>query len=336
MDIEQDYSLQYFNTLRLPVRARYFISVDTIDSLREAIAFTRDRDLPMIVLGGGSNVVLRDPYPGCVMHVQLLGETVLEETDESVCLRVAAGEAWHSLVMRCHERGWYGLENLALIPGTVGAAPIQNIGAYGVEVSEFLSEVEVIERATGKRRVLTNAECGFGYRHSRFKDSWAERFVVTSITLKILPRAEPRTDYPALRAELESAGGRLRARDVLDAIIGIRRQKLPDPARLPNAGSFFKNPVVDATQFDVLRSRYPGIVHWSFEGQFKLAAAWLVEQAGWKGYRQGDVGVHANQALVLVNYGAARADDVLALAERIQASVLERFGIHLELEPTVY
>jgi len=336
MDIEQDYSLQLFNTLRLPVRARYFISVDTIDSLREAIAFTRDRNLPMIVLGGGSNVVLRDPYPGCVLHVQLLGETVLEETDESVCLRVAAGEAWHSLVMRCHERGWYGLENLALIPGTVGAAPIQNIGAYGVEVSEFLSEVEVIERATGKRRVLTNAECGFGYRHSRFKDAWAERFVITSITLKILPRAEPRTDYPALRAELESAGGRLRARDVLDAIIGIRRQKLPDPARLPNAGSFFKNPVVDATQFDVLRSRYPGIVHWTFEGQFKLAAAWLVEQAGWKGYREGDVGVHANQALVLVNYGAARADDVLALAARIQSSVHERFGIHLELEPTVY
>jgi len=228
MDIEQDYSLQFFNTLRLPVRARYFISVDTIDSLRAAIAFTRDRDLPMIVLGGGSNVVLRDPYPGCVLHVQLLGETVLEETDESVCLRVAAGEAWHSLVMRCHERGWYGLENLALIPGTVGAAPIQNIGAYGVEVSEFLSEVEVIERASGERRVLTNAECGFGYRHSRFKDAWAERFVIASITLKILPRAEPRTDYPALRAELESAGGRLRARDVLDAIIGIRRQKLPE------------------------------------------------------------------------------------------------------------
>jgi UDP-N-acetylmuramate dehydrogenase len=335
MRLAQDFPLADCNTLRLPARAEWYAEVDSRDALEEALGFARARRFALVVLGGGSNVVLRDRVAGCVLRVRLGGEEVLEDGPAAVRVRVAAGTGWHGFVLDCHRRGWHGLENLALIPGTVGAAPIQNIGAYGVEVEEFVEEVGAVDRANGQQLRLSRADCRFAYRHSVFKDELAERVVITDVTFR-LPRVRaPRIDYPALRAELERVGGS-GADEVLAAVVRIRTERLPDPAVLPNVGSFFKNPVVDRARFEALRAKHPGVVHWQQAEGTKLAAAWLVEQAGCKGMREGAARVHERQALVLVNEGGANAAQVLALAERIAAAVRARFGIELELEPAVY
>jgi UDP-N-acetylmuramate dehydrogenase len=333
MNIAEDVSLLDCNTLRLPAQARRLVRIATLDDLREALAFCRRDKLPSLLLGGGSNVVLRDWFAGCVLKMEIQGEEILHADNEFVDLRAAAGVPWHPFVMACHARGWHGLENLALIPGTVGAAPIQNIGAYGVEIREFIRSVSVLDRDTGECRELSADQCGFAYRHSRFKCEPA--LIVTALTLRLSRRAAPRTDYAALHEELRDVPAPTHA-DVLRAVIAIRRRRLPDPAELPNAGSFFKNPIVDAACFSALRERFPAIVHWPHHDRIKLAAAWLVDQCGWRGHREGDVGVHAHQALVLVNYGAAHAQHILRLAERIVQSVRERFGVDLEFEPQIY
>jgi len=335
MRIEADVPLGHCNTLRLPARAEWCATVDSHDALGEALAFARARRLAIRVLGGGSNVVLRERIDGCVLRMRLAGQEVLEDTAEHVRVRVAAGVEWHGFVLDCHRRGWHGLENLALIPGTVGAAPIQNIGAYGVEAREFVETVDAVDRASGEALRLSRDDCRFGYRHSVFKDELAERVVITGVTLR-LPRAcRPRCDYPALRAALQAVADPSPG-DVLEAVMRIRRERLPDPALLPNVGSFFKNPVVDRARFERLRAAHPGVVHWEAGDAVKLAAAWLVEQAGGKGLREGAVRVHERQALVLVNEGGATAAQVLRLAARIAAAVRARFGIDLEIEPAVY
>ncbi len=335
MCIEADVPLVRCNTLRLPARAEWCATVGSRDELREALEFARARQLALCVLGGGSNVVLRERIGGCVLRMRLQGEEVLEEAAGHVRVRVAAGVEWHGFVLACHRRGWHGLENLALIPGTVGAAPIQNIGAYGVELQEFVEAVGAVDRASGEALRLSRAECRFGYRHSIFKGELAERVVITDVTLR-LPRARAtRSDYPALRAALETVAEPSPA-DVLAAVIRIRRERLPDPARLPNVGSFFKNPVIGRARFAQLRAEHPGVVHWAAGDAVKLAAAWLVEQAGGKSLREGAARVHERQALVLVNEGGATAAQILGLAERIAAAVRERFGIDLEIEPAVY
>jgi UDP-N-acetylmuramate dehydrogenase len=335
MRIEADVPLAHCNTLRLPARAEWCATVASGDELREALDFARTRRLALCVLGGGSNVVLRERIGGCVLRMQLTGEELLEEAPGHVRVRVAAGVQWHGFVLACHRRGWHGLENLALIPGTVGAAPIQNIGAYGVEVQEFVEAVGAVDRASGEALRLTHADCRFAYRHSIFKSELAERIVITDLTLR-LPRARaPRSDYPALRAALGAVADPSPA-DVLEAVMRIRRERLPDPAVLPNVGSFFKNPVIDRARFERLRAGHPGVVHWAAGDAVKLAAAWLVEQAGGKGMRQGAARVHERQALVLVNEGGATAAQVLGLASRIATAVRERFGIDLEIEPAVY
>jgi len=332
MRIEDDASLRDYNTLRLPARARHFARVRSVEELREGVAFCDRRGLPLLILGSGSNLVLRDCFDGCVLKMEIAGEELVRDGADAVELRVAAGVNWHSLVLSTHARGWHGLENLALIPGTVGAAPIQNIGAYGIEIRDFITSVSVLDRTTGEIRELGNAECGFGYRSSRFQSE--PSLLVTALTVR-LPRGKaPHTGYAALREELREVVTPT-PRDVLRAVIAIRERRLPDPARLPNAGSFFKNPVVDAAQFAALRERHPGIVHWTQQGSVKLAAAWLVDQCGWRGYRGANVGMHSQQALVLINHGAAHAEEILDLAARVAASVMDRFGVELEIEPGI-
>lgn len=324
------------NTFRLPCVAEWCADVETFSDLPVLLDFAREHALPIRVLGGGSNVVLPERLPGLVLRMRSRGITCEDETSGGRVVRVAAGEAWHPFVLHCHAQGWHGLENLALIPGTVGAAPVQNIGAYGVELARFVREVRGIDLHTGHPRVMTAAACGFDYRDSVFKGALAGRFLIAEVLFD-LPRDAPLCkDYPALAAELAGSADPGPG-DVLAAVMAIRRRRLPDPAVLPNAGSFFKNPLVSAEELARLRGVAPGIVHWPQpDGRVKLAAAWLVDRCGWKGLGADGVGVHEAQALVLVNHGGGTRAALLALAERIVASVRARFGVTLEPEPVFF
>lgn len=328
-------SLRACNTLRLEARARYLCEALSTEDIGRGLVFAREKKMPLLLLGEGSNVVLPPVFDGLVMRIRNQGEELIESSAQRIVVRVAAGVPWHAFVLDCHRRGWHGLENLALIPGTVGAAPMQNIGAYGVEISRFVQEVYVLDRRSGEPVTLSREDCGFAYRHSVFKDAQRERLAISAVTFELPLGQPPCIDYPALRAELQGCADP-GPDEVLAAVIRIRTRRLPDPARLPNAGSFFKNPIIDAAPFEVLRAREPELVFWPYQGRFKLAAAWLVDQAGWKGFRKHEVGVHAEQALVLVNYGCADAARLLELAQQIRASVLARFGVKLEIEPAVY
>ena len=321
------------NTLGLPASAQWCADIDDTADLPAALDFARSRGLALRVLGGGSNVVLPDRLPGLTLRMRNRGIALLEETSAAYVVRAAAGEPWHPFVLHCHQQGWHGLENLALIPGTVGAAPIQNIGAYGVELAGFVGEVRGVDAHSGEPRILAAAAGGFAYRHSIFKDALAGRLLITDVVFALPKSPAPATHYAALAAELSGIAAPDHA-DVLAAVIAIRRRRLPDPALVPNAGSFFKNPVIASAEFRQLEARWPGIAHWlQDDGRVKLAAAWLVERCGWKGYREHGVGVHEAQALVLVNVGGGTATALLALAQRIQDSVRQRFGLGLEIEP---
>jgi UDP-N-acetylmuramate dehydrogenase len=331
--IREQVALDRDNTLRLPSNARFCCDIDDPDALAPALGFARERRLPLLVLGGGSNVVLPPHYPGLVLRMRLRGRELLEEGASGVVLRVAAGEDWHALVLHCHAAGWFGLENLALIPGTAGAAPIQNIGAYGVELARFVREVRAVDAASGAVMTLDREACRFGYRDSVFKRSHA--LVITALVLALPRDCPPCLEYAALAAELANRAAPSHA-DVLQAVMRVRRRRLPDPQELPNAGSFFKNPTLTTEDFAHVQVRAPGVVHWRLaDGRVRLAAAWLVEQAGWKGRRLGAVGVHAEQALVLVNHGGGTAGELLALAARIAEDVRQRFAVTLEIEPAV-
>ncbi|MET0378571.1 MAG: UDP-N-acetylmuramate dehydrogenase [Spongiibacteraceae bacterium] len=334
--IDENFDLQAFNTLALSARARYFASITTVDALRQALIWARDKNLPLLTLGGGSNMILAGDWPGLVLHIALLGKTIEDETR----VRVGAGENWHDLVQWSLAQNLYGLENLTLIPGTAGAAPILNIGAYGVEIAERLVSVRGIDVERGYECVLSAAECQLVYRDSIFKNTLRNRFIITEITLGLSRTFTPVIAYPALRETLADIAAPT-AVDVERAVRQIRQSRLPDPALLPNAGSFFKNPVVSAQVFADLQFEYPEIPHFPAADGVKIPAAWLVEQCGWKGRRVGAVGVHEKQALVLIHYREALATrnvagELLDLAATIQSDVCQRFLIVLELEPTVY
>lgn len=335
MQFIADAPLTHVNTLRLPARAQWCASATTIEDVGEALAFVRERALPLVVLGGGSNVVLTERVSGCVLLMRTHGEELIEQDGNEVRVRVAAGTCWHDFVLACHARGWYGLENLALIPGTVGAAPVQNIGAYGVELAGLIEEVGVIDRASGRRHVLSRADCRFRYRHSIFKDELVDCVVITDVVLRLSCRPVVCTEHAALRAVLGDGLDVCPAR-VLAAVMTLRRERLPDPAVLPNVGSFFHNPLIDRGRFERLQALYPEIVHWPEGERIKLAAAWLVEQAGGKNMRVGAARVHERQALVLVNEGGATAAEVLELARRVAAAVRARFDVELQIEPAIY
>jgi UDP-N-acetylmuramate dehydrogenase len=332
------FNLQKFNTLAVPALAQYFVSVKTDDELREALAFARTENLPLLLLGGGSNIVLSDDFPGLVVQIKSQGKEVVNENDEFVWLKVAAGENWHQLVEYSLDNALYGLENLSLIPGSVGAAPIQNIGAYGVEIKEWVAELSALNIRSGLTVTFTNESCQFGYRDSIFKQSLKDQYVITSVTFRLRKQPHLNLTYPALRAALaDIVEADITPQQVSAAVIHIRQTKLPDPAIIPNVGSFFKNPVVGLAQFDRLKTRHPTIVSYPVAThQVKLAAGWLIDQAGWRGREVGGAVVHEQQALVLTNPLKSSGVAVLELAGLIQQSVIEQFDVILEIEPQIY
>lgn len=325
------------NTLQLPAVASRFVQADTRQQLLAVIAQQTHAEQPLLLLGGGSNLIFTRDFDGLCLRVNSRGIRAEPLSANRVRVTAEAGEPWHQFVSYCLDQGWHGQENLALIPGTVGAAPIQNIGAYGVEVKRYIHQVEVWDRDLGELRFLSNAQCRFGYRDSLFKGAGQGRYLIVSVSFDLTTQFIPQLAYGGLAAAVVAAGvtGTPSARQVFDAVVRIRQQKLPDPAQLANAGSFFKNPVIPVVQFEQLQTRFPAIVGYADQGGVKLAAGWLIDQAGWKGQRQGRVGVHAQQALVLVNHGGATGTELLLLAADIQADIEARFGVALEVEPRI-
>ncbi len=335
MTVSENVSLKSFNTFGIEARARYFVRVQTPGELRAVLANPAYRLLPKLILGGGSNVLfINDAFDGLVIKIDIKGIAVLEETDASVLLEVGAGEVWHDLVMHTIEKGYSGLENLSLIPGTVGAAPMQNIGAYGVEIKETFDSLEALHVESGQRRRFTNAECRFGYRESVFKHELKGQYIITSVRFNLSKMPVFHTSYGAIQDTLREMGiGELSVKAISEAVCHIRRSKLPDPAQIGNAGSFFKNPEIPKSQYDALKAQHPGMPGYITSQDFvKVPAGWLIEQCGWKGKIVGSTGEHKIQALVLVNYGAAKGQEIKALAEQVQQSVQERFGIRLTPE----
>lgn len=330
MQIRENVDLRQFNTFHVSARARWFCLADSLDALAAALAWVRAHNVPFMLIGQGSNLLFKQDYPGLVIELGIRGVTVVGETADHADVRAMCGEVWHEFVLHCLRHKWYGLENLSLIPGTVGAAPVQNIGAYGVEVKDTLLELEALEIASGRYRTFSNAECAFAYRDSAFKQALKDRYIICSVTFRLPKQPNLNISYPALQAELKAVPqGQLTPELVSRAVCRIRSSKLPDHLTLGNAGSFFWNPRIPREAFKGLQARYPGIVGHPDDSGVKVPAAWLIEQAGWKGYREGDVGVHRDHALVLVNHGNASGAELVALSEKIQASVLEKFGIQL-------
>jgi UDP-N-acetylmuramate dehydrogenase len=337
MTLIENCSVKPYSTFGIEAKARYFVRVSTVEELSEALNHPMVTGLPVLILGGGSNMLFTKDYKGLVVKIDFKGISVDHQDNETVLVTAGAGEDWDNFVSFCVEKGFAGLENLSLIPGVVGTCPVQNIGAYGVEVKDTIDHVTVYDLNTGQICVLTNAECQFGYRESIFKYSAKGRYIITSVAFRLSLNPVFHTQYGAITAELASMGvNSLSLNAIRSAVISIRTRKLPDPMIIGNAGSFFKNPSIDSKQYNRLHDLFPGIVAYELaDGHYKLAAGWMIEQCGWKGYRKGDAGVHAHQALVLVNYGKATGSEMLELATAIQSSIKAKFGIDLEMEVNV-
>jgi UDP-N-acetylmuramate dehydrogenase len=333
LSIHSNFSLLHHNTFGIDARTQAYLQVASIEALQAIRSEPALAELPRLVLGGGSNILLTRDFPGMVLHMCNRGIAMVAEDDDAVYVRANAGEEWHHLVEWTLAQGLGGLENLSLIPGSVGAAPIQNIGAYGAELKDCFHSLTAFDFDSGQSFTLSKRECGFGYRDSVFKHALRERTVILDVTLALPKRWQPNLAY----AELAQAVREIdmpSARDISDAVIAIRRRKLPDPAVIGNAGSFFKNPVIAPEQHEALLARFPQLVsHAQTDGSFKLAAGWLIDQCGWKGKSSGRAGVYQKQALVLVNLGGASGAEIAQLAVAIQADVLARFGVLLEPEP---
>lgn len=331
------FNLQNYNTLASPVCADFFVSVKSEAELIAALKFAGERHLPLLVLGGGSNIVLHDDFPGVAIHVQLLGKELVREDINYTYIKAAAGENWSDFVDYCLDEQYWGLENLSLIPGSVGAAPIQNIGAYGVELKDVFSELTALDVKSGLTITFTHEACQFAYRDSVFKNALKDQFIITSVTFKLSKTPELKIYYPALQQALADYP----QADITPELVGqvvsdIRRSKLPDPKQIPNVGSFFKNPIVSREQLAEIQALFPDVVFYPLDSQFvKLAAGWLIDRAGWKGFNQG-AGVHERQALVLTNPDRVKAAVVLTLAQSIKDSIEDQFGVELEQEPRNY
>lgn len=329
--------LSRLNTLGLPARARYLAKVSSESALLQVLGSVTAQRLPIEILGGGSNLVLAGDVQALVIQPCLMGRRIISVAGDSVLVEAGAGENWHAFTQWTIEHGLSGLENLSLIPGTVGASPVQNIGAYGVEVGDVMHSLTAIDRHTRSLVTLSAAECAFGYRDSLFKSHDLGRYVITRVRFKLSRKPQIRLDYGDIRREIERLGIiRVTPKDVAQVVIAIRQSKLPDPAKLGNAGSFFKNPVVPTAQADVLRQRFPNLVSYPQSVGVKLAAGWMIEQAGWKGRQQGAVAVHDRQALVLVHRGGGTGEQLLQLAADVRASVQAMFGVSLEQEPVIW
>jgi UDP-N-acetylmuramate dehydrogenase len=330
-------SLKPFNSFGVDVQARLFAEAHSDADVREALAYAAAHDVPLLVIGGGSNLLLTADIQSLVLRMATRGIRVLSDDGRQVVIEAEAGEPWHPFVQSTLAQGLSGLENLSLIPGTVGAAPMQNIGAYGVEIKDVFAGLTALDRQTGELRDFSLAECNFAYRDSVFKQE-PGRWLILRVRFTLNRTEHLHLEYGPVRQRLTEQGiDHPTATDVSQAICSIRSEKLPDPAVLGNAGSFFKNPLVPAALVTRLKSEYPDLVAYAQpDGQMKLAAGWLIERAGWKGFREADAGVHKLQALVLVNYGDATGLQLLALAQRIQKDILERFHVELEMEPNRY
>ncbi len=338
MKIETNKDLQNYNTFSISAFAKEFVQ---INSFAEAQKFFKQNKYmePILILGGGSNILLTQDFEGTVINNNVLGIEKIGEDENHVFLKVGAGENWHQFVCHCIEKGYAGIENLSLIPGKVGASPMQNIGAYGIEVKEVITTVEAIRIADGEKEIFTNEECQFGYRTSIFKTSHKNQYFITAVNYKLFKEPQFNISYGAIQNQLKENGiseKNLSIKAISDAVIQIRQSKLPDPKEIGNSGSFFKNPVVDEMQYKFLKLRFKDIPSYKLENdQYKIPAGWLIEKAGWKGYTEGSYGVHKNQALVLVNYGGSKGKDIYELSERILQSIHKRFGILLEREVNV-
>lgn len=323
--------LQTLNTLALAAKAQAFVRFSSQMELFGLLAQAQAEDRPVYVLGEGSNVLLAGDVNGLVLQSAMTAVQLLEQNEEHLWVAVDAGMNWHQWVQTSIEYG-HGLENLALIPGSVGAAPIQNIGAYGVEVCDFIEQVEGVEISTGQAKILKEKDCQFGYRDSIFKNELKNDFIITRVVFRLLKRFTPNLTYGPLQQLTE-----LNARELIDAICEIRQSKLPDPAVIPNAGSFFKNPLIPAAQAQALRLKFPDMPQYPQENnQVKLAAGWLIEQAGWKGKWLGNVRMHDQQALVLTSNGKASFNEVMQLKDAVSASVKDQYGVVLDTEPQVF
>jgi len=337
MFIYQDFCLKPFTTFGVAVEANRYVAITSVKDLQELYAEDELSKKPVMVLGGGSNVLFTDHFKGLILSCQIRGKEIISETDDAILIKVGGGEHWPSFVDEMVEKGYGGIENLSLIPGKVGAAPIQNIGAYGVEVKEVFENLDAFELKTGETRKFNKSECEFGYRSSIFKSTEKGKFFITHVTFRLSKKPKLNLSYTPLK---EAFAGRnvddISIKEVSEAVIQIRNSKLPDPEKLKNAGSFFKNPVVSEKKVNELKILNPDMpVYPQPGGQEKLAAGWLIEQCGWKGKRKGDAGVHEKQALVIVNYGDATGKEILALANDIQESVQQQFGVVLEKEVNV-
>lgn len=334
MIVQKDVQLKPFNTFGIEATARYFVEVSSIEQLQEILQNPDYQSTERLILGGGSNMLLTKDFDGLVIKIAIKGFEVVQENEDNVWIKAGAGVVWHDLVIQCINEGYAGMENLSLIPGTVGAAPMQNIGAYGVEIKEVFEELQALEIATGEIKIFDKATCNFGYRESIFKHEAKSKYIILNVTFKLSKNHRFHLEYGAIKDTLAEMGVmELGIRAISDAVIHIRQSKLPNPAEIGNAGSFFKNPEIPNTQFEALKTQFPTIPSYPVsETTTKVPAGWLIEQAGWKGKRFGNVGVHAKQALVLVNYGGGKGEEIKDLSEKIQASVKEKFGIQLSAE----
>lgn len=338
--IIENISLKPYNTFGIDAKARYFARFGTMDQLKELL---HDNPQPLLVLGGGSNMLLTQDYDGLVLKNEWMGIEQVGEDDQYIYVKAGAGENWHGFVLHCIANGWAGVENLSLIPGNVGASPMQNIGAYGVEIKDVFHQLTAYHIHEKETTIFNAADCAFGYRESVFKHALKGQFIITDVTFKLNKQPHFNISYGAIAQQLEAMGIKdLSIKAVSDAVIAIRSSKLPNPAEIGNAGSFFKNPVVPQQQFEALKAQYPEIVGYAqADGNVKLAAGWLIEHSGptattsWKGYRLGDAGCHAKQALVLVNYGNATGQQVYDLSEAILQSVQDKFGVLLQREVNI-
>ncbi|WP_434709863.1 UDP-N-acetylmuramate dehydrogenase [Pseudomonas sp. R1-1] len=337
LPVQAQVSLKPFNSFGVDVRAQLFAEAHSDDDVREALAYATAHAVPLLVIGGGSNLLLTADIAALVLRMATRGIRVLSDDGSRVVIEAEAGEPWHPFVLHTLALGFSGLENLSLIPGTVGAAPMQNIGAYGVEIKDVFAGLTALDRQTGELRDFSLEECNFAYRDSLFKQQ-PGRWLILRVRFKLERGAQLHLEYGPVRQRLTEQGiEQPTPSDVSRAICSIRSEKLPDPAVLGNAGSFFKNPLVSAAQVAQIKQQHPDVVAYAqADGQMKLAAGWLIERAGWKGFRDGDAGVHTLQALVLVNHGSATGQQLYALAQRIQKDIAERFNVELEMEPNRY
>ena len=333
MKIQENISLKPFTTFGIDKKAIFFTTVETLNELKAALLAAKEKQLPVFILGGGSNILLTRDIEGLVIKLEIKGINLVKEEGDQLWVEVGAGEMWHGLVLHSIAKDWAGLENLSLIPGTVGASPMQNIGAYGVEIKDVFDSLKAMHRETLEMQSFDAEACQFGYRESVFKHAFKDKFVITSVTFRLSKTPNFHLEYGAIREVLAANGiDQPSIRSISDAVIQIRQSKLPDPKEIGNAGSFFKNPTIPNAQFDALKASYPSIPGYPSVEGVKVAAGWLIEQTGWKGKRIGEVGVHAKQALVLVNYGGGTGEEIKKLSEQIQASVYDKFGVQLQAE----